>query len=325
MKTFIFSFYVLLAVPAMAMAIEPSVTLPSGLNLGATSFYDGFSGNPGESAWQTYISYSKSTALKDNDGNDLNIINEPEFTVYSMINQYSYLFDTDVKLLGGHPGIDAIVPIVSLDSQFEPGPPYPGLQLQDNGTGLGDPTLSLFIQYDPITVSENPVFVSRLSGGITMPFGKYDADQDFNTGNNIWSFHIYYATTLLLSPKWSISLRPQYYYNLKNDDPPSSLPLDAGIEDTQPGQSFSTNYNISYKINDKVALGLGGYYLKQLTNDQINGENIKASREKAVGFGPGVLLDFDNNKFFINAYRESSVENRFKLDTSVNLRWLHTF
>jgi hypothetical protein len=322
-KNVLFCFYALLAIPAIAA--QPTVTLPQGMNLGATSFYDGFGGNPGESAWQTYIGYSRSTALKDNEGNDLTVINEPGFTVYSMINQYSYLFDTDMKVLGGHLGIDTIIPMAALDTSFKPGPPYPGLQLQDNGTGLGDPTVSLFIQYDPINVGGHPVFVSRLSAGVTMPFGKYDADKDFNTGNNIWSFDLYYAMTLLLGPKWSISLRPQYYYNFKNDDPASSFPLDAGVEDIQPGQSFSMNYNVSYKLNDNIALGLGGYYLKQITDDKINGKDIQNSKEKAFGFGPEFLLDLGHHKFFLTAFRESNVENRFELDNSVILRWLHTF
>ena len=52
-----------------------------------------------------------------------------------------------------------------------------------------------------------------------MPAGKYDNDVDFNIGNNFWSVHSYWAMTFLLGPEWSISLRPQYYYNFKNSDP----------------------------------------------------------------------------------------------------------
>src|SRR5690606_6285176 len=140
--------------------------------------------------------------------------------------------------------------------------------------GLGDPTVSLFVQYDPITINGNPFFVSRLNAGVTMPVGKYDNNKDFNIGNNFWSIHTYWAMTFLLSPKWSISLRPQYYYNFKNNDPASSLPLDEGVDDTQAGQSASINYNVGYKVNDYLTVGVSGYYLKQITDDQINGHSI---------------------------------------------------
>lgn len=334
MSSGIFSTYVLpaalvlsvLVIPVdKASAVQPNVTLPSGLNLGATTFYDGFGGVPGESAWQTYIGYIQAEGLKDNNGSDIPIFNEPELDVYTIINQYSYVFDTDRTILGGHPGVDFIVPVASLDANFKNPPPYPGLKLKDNGFGLGDPTASIFLQYDPIMVDGNPVFVSRLNAGVTMPLGKYDKNKDFNVGNNFWSFQMYWAMTLLLSPEWSISLRPQYYYNFRNSDPASSLPLDSGVHDTQAGQSASINYNIGYRVNDALTVGLGGYYLKQLTDDKINGYKVADSKEKALGFGPGLLVDLGDDKLFATAYRESKVENRFKAENSLVLRWLHTF
>ena len=72
-------------------------------------------------------------------------------------------------------------------------------------------------------------------------------------------------------------------------------------------------------------MGVSGYYLKQITDDQINGHSISDSKEKTLGFGPGLVVDFDKDKFFVTAYRESNVENRFKVENSVTLRWLHMF
>tara|TARA_Y100001968_G_scaffold107498_1_gene97199 strand:+ start:4039 stop:5046 length:1008 start_codon:yes stop_codon:yes gene_type:complete len=309
-----------------ALAVQPTVTLPSGLNLGATSFYDGFGGQqPGDSAWQTYIAYAQNKGLKDSAGKDIPIFNDPKMDVYSVINQYSYLFKTDQKILGGHLGVDFIVPMASLDASFQDAPPFPGIKLKDNGAGLGDPTVSLFVQSDPITLNGNPFFVSRLNIGVTMPAGKYDNDVDFNIGNNFWSVHSYWAMTFLLGPEWSISLRPQYYYNFKNSDPASSLPLDQGVEDTQAGQSVSLNYNVAYKVNNYLTLGVSGYYLKQITDHQINGLSISDSKEKAIGFGPGLMVELGKDKFFVTAYRESNVENRFKVENSLTLRWLHEF
>jgi len=308
-----------------AEAVQPAVNLPSGLNLGATSFYDGFGGRPGDSTWQIYAGFSQAEGIKDQNGNNIPIVNDAKIDVYTLISQYNHVFDTERKVLGGHLGMDFIVPMASLDARFKAGPPYPGLQLKDDGFGLGDPTASLFIQYEPMTIDGNPFFVSRLSAGFAVPVGKYDKDKDFNIGNNAWSFQTYLAMTFLLSPEWSISLRPQYYYNFKNTDPAGSLPLDAGVRHTQAGQSASMNYNVGYRLNDAVTIGISGYYLKQLTDDKINGSKIKNSKEQALGFGPGVLVDLDRNKFFLTAYRETKVENRFEINDSIIFRWLHTF
>lgn len=315
-----------LILPDTSLAAPASVSLPSGMNLGNTSFYDGFGGSPGDSAWQTYIGYTNNKSIKDSHGDNVPMFNNPKLKVSVLINQYSYLFNTEKTYLGGHPGIDLMVPMAHLDADFDDGPPFPALSLdEESGVKLGDPTVSIFLQYDPIMFKGNPVFASRVNAGFTIPAGSYDKHQDMNAGNNFWSFNAYWAMTLFLSPKWSISLRPTYYYNFKNDSPASSAPLDDDIKDTQAGQSFSTNYNIAYRVNDVLSVGINGYYLKQLTDDKVNGKRFENSREQSFAFGPGAMLDYDRNKFYLTAQRESNVENRFKADSSFTLRWLHLF
>lgn len=312
--------------PTAVLAASATVSLPSGMNLGSTSFYDGLGGQPGDSAWQVYLGYTNNKGFKDSHGDNVPVFNDPKLKVSVLINQYSYLFNTETKYFGGHPGIDMMLPLVHLDAGFDGGPPYPALSLDEaRGVKLGDPTVSLFLQYDPIMIKGNPVFASRVNAGFTIPAGAYDKNKDINAGNNYWSFNAYWAMTLFLSPKWSISLRPTYYYNFKNDDPASSTPLDPDIRDTQAGQSFSTNYNIAYRVNDVLTVGLNGYYLKQLTDDKVNATRIKDSREQSFAFGPGAMLDYGRDKFYLTAQRESNVENRFEADSSFTLRWLRLF
>ena len=47
----------------------PSVSQPSGINLGGTSFFDGFAGPPGLTH-QTYLKFSTSSSIRDNGGKD---------------------------------------------------------------------------------------------------------------------------------------------------------------------------------------------------------------------------------------------------------------
>jgi hypothetical protein len=39
----------------------------------------------------------------------------------------------------------------------------------------------------------------------------------------------------------------------------------------QPGQAFHIHYTTSYELFKNVRLGFNGYWLQQLTNDEIDG------------------------------------------------------
>ncbi|MDQ1209340.1 hypothetical protein QE380_002263 [Acinetobacter baylyi] len=300
-------------------AATPSVTLPGGVNLGATSFYDGFGGRQGDSIWQTYVGYTDAQDMKNQQGDNA-LPGSSSLTSTVVINQYIHMFKDSKPILGGNPGIEINVPYIFLDGDTQ----FP-VDLKTNSAGVGDPTVALFIQHDPLIRNQQPFFSDRISVGVMSPLGDYDKNKDFNPGSNYFSLFVYAAMTFQFNPKWSLSLRPYYYYNFQNDSPASSMPLDADIKNTQSGQFFTTNYNLGYQLNDHLALGINGYYLKQLTNDKVNGETLKNSKEQVFAIGPAAMLDYGRNKFYLTAHKESQVENRFKAESNMTLRWLHIF
>jgi hypothetical protein len=59
-----------------------------------------------------------------------------------------------------------------------------------------------------------------------------------------------------------------------------------------------------------VRLGFNGYWLQQLTDHQINGSDVRNSRERTVGLGPGIQLGGGTVWFRLNGYIETDVHNR---------------
>ncbi len=75
----------------------------------------------------------------------------------------------------------------------------------------------------------------------------------------------------------------------------------------------------------RLRVGINGYYLKQFTNAQVDGDGMPNSREQVFAVGPGALYSFSpNDHVFFNAYFESLAENRTE-GTRFNLRWTHKF
>ena len=76
----------------------------------------------------------------------------------------------------------------------------------------------------------------------------------------------------------------------------------------------------------KVSLGINGYYFRQITDDQANGDRLSNSREKVLGIGPGLFWKINEEQaFWLNTYKETGVENRSKTDYAMQVRYVHKF
>jgi hypothetical protein len=302
----------------------PSVNEPSGINLGGTSFYDGFAGPSGLSHL-TYLKFSTARSIRDNTGKENGAFDNPKINIITLINQLSYYSPNTIGG-GAHLGWSLLVPIVSLDGDFGDN----GAKLQDNGTGLGDIVVGPQIQFDPIVNAlGRPVFVQRLAFDTILPTGKYDKHKDLNPGSNFFSLNPYWAATWMPAPRWEVSWRLHYLYNFKNNDPASSsAQLFEGqpVRDTQAGQSAWANFTASYEVFPSVSVGINGYYFRQLSDDEVNGNRLSDSREKVLGIGPGLFWKIsDGQGFWLNTYKETGVENRARTDYAVQIRYAHKF
>ncbi len=297
---------------AAGASVSSGQSLPS-VNLGLTSFMDG--GPPAGPGfyYQQYFQWFTSGTQRNADGDKVSF---PRVDVLASLNQFIYQSDQPV-LFGGKWGVDVIVPIVGIDMDPERAP------LTDGGTGLGDILVGPFLQWDPIMDGERPVLMHRIELQTIFPTGAYDDDDALNPGANVYSFNPYWSATLFITPKWTASTRVHYLWNSENDDP--WIGNGAGVDDVQPGQAIHLNFATSYEVLPRqLRVGLNGYYLKQITDSQVDGRNVDG-REQVLGLGPGAMYSFSpDDHLFVNAYWETAVENRpegFRLV----LRWTHHF
>jgi len=226
------------------------------------------------------------------------------------------IYQSNQKVLfGGKWGMDVIVPLVVLDVD-------PGHPVTANGGGIGDLLVGPYIQWDPIMGKNGPIFMHRFEFQMLLPTGRYSDNETLNPGSNFFSIDPYWAGTLFILPKWTVSCRAHYLWNDENDDPYKPT----GANTTQAGQAVHLNFASEYELLPKqLRVGVNGYYLKQFTAQQANGHDVANSMEQVVAVGPGFVYHISqNDHIFANVYFEFSAENRTE-GQRCNLRWVHHF
>lgn len=290
--------------------------LPS-VNLGFTSFMDGAPPSGPGLYFSQYVQYYSADQLNDNNGNEFNL---PGTDVDAWVSLTQFLYQSDTKLLfGGKWGMDVIVPYVSTNATYDAGVPGP----EANNAGFGDILVGPYLQWDPIMGKNGPIFMHRIELQMLLPTGKYDANKELNPGSNFFSFNPYWAATLFVTPRWTFSTRIHYLWNAENDEPNRGF---RGAADTQAGQAIHANFTTAYALIPNILrLGVNGYYLTQLTDTKVNGNDVPDRKEKVLGIGPGGLFSFSKEShLFVNVYFESDAQNRPEGTRSV-LRFVHHF
>jgi len=260
---------------------------------GAEDFMSGAAPPPGY-YFIDYFLYYSADKFKGNNGYS----GIPDFDLDVVANTFRFIYITKQKILGGYWGVHMFVPIVYQDVSV--GTPIG--TLSDNKTGLGD------IIVDPFILSwhfKNFHFLTAVD--IYMPTGRFDKEDLANTSRNYWTFEPIVAFTYLTDFGLQVSSKIMYDINTNNPD-----------TDYRSGQEFHFDYTVGYKVKN-WSLGVGGYYYKQFTNDEMNGKKVvdlnglnvdPGFKGQVFSVGPELKYDYKNMSFILKYLFETAVENR---------------
>ena len=195
------------------------------------------------------------------------------------------------------------VPFVALDLDSSLGTGGPTFNASDRAEGLGD------VAWIPLMLFWNRGNIhAALSQSIVSPTGDYDTDNLINQGLNYWSFDSNVALTYLnenTGQDYSFNLG--YIYNTENED-----------TDYQTGQEIHIDVVANQFLSERFAVGLHGFYLKQITGDSGSGAILGDFKAEAAGIGPalmwGTQLGTQELIFIAKWLAEFDVENRLEGD-----------
>jgi hypothetical protein len=141
-----------------------------------------------------------------------------------------------------------------------------------------------------------------------VPTGDYDVDNLINNGLNYWSFDTNFALTYL-NPETGrdFSFDIGHIYNTENGD-----------TDYQTGQELHLDVAFNQFFSETFAVGLHGFYLKQLTGDSGAGSLLGDFKAEAAGVGPALLwtrsIGDQDVSFIAKWLHEFHAENRLEGD-----------
>lgn len=291
---------------------------PLGINLGFTNFLDGASPGPGL-YWTQYYQLIHATELKDV---PFPLSDDVELDVF--VNLHQFIYQSDVKFLGGNPGLDVIIPLVDIDVEHQLLDGSPGLNGQD---GVGDVLIGPFMQWGPHMIFNRPFF-QRIELQVTAPTGENSRHKVLNPGADVWTINPYYAFTYFITPKLTTSCRIHYLWSSENRDATELFP---GV-DIQAGQAIHLNYALAYAVTDTLRLGVAGYYLNQFEKDDFDGdappplvsvaEGLE-DKEEVFSIGPGLVWHINKDLTFMGAMNwETHAESRPEgVRTTFRLIW----
>lgn len=254
---------------------------------GAEDFMVGALPPPG-TYFINYLAYYTADRLNDENGDKL----FSKFDLNVVANTFRFIYVTKHQVFGASWAMHAFVPFGYVDVERRIAPPFP--TESDDRFSLGD------IIIDPFILGWHWKNFHITTGvDIYIPTGHFDEDDLANFGRGYWTFEPVAAFTYLSDGGIEVSAKFMYDFNTENND-----------TNYQSGQEFHFDYTVGYHIKN-WSLGVGGYYYKQTTNDELNGEKFLGGfRGQVFAVGPQVKYDYKNMSFTLKYQKEMDVENK---------------
>ena len=172
-------------------------------------------------------------------------------------------------VLGGTLQVGAFIPVAHSNIKAAIGP----FRVGDNTTDIGDAVISAALFWKDGDVHY------KLIETVYAPTGNYHAGSLVNIGRNYWGFDTSLAATWMDAKNGrEISVVSGILYNTKNTD-----------TDYKSGNEFHVDVALNQYFSHNLAVGLHGYYYRQVSGDSGSGAKLGAFKGEAVGIGPALL------------------------------------
>lgn len=235
-----------------------------------------------------------------------------------------YLRVTDKKLFGADYAYSFVVPYFDVTIDHELNTPYGNFPIY----GEHKDVVGLFVT--PMMLewraTEDKAFSQNFRVNVGMPVSKYDEDNPANVSRDYFSAEAVYHNTYNFLPTWDWSTGISYQYNFKNMH--NKHPQVQGPDGKyQNGDMLTLNTAVGKNFG-LFSLGVAGYWIEQLSKDNINGVDVEGQKQKTAGIGPVVSViiptkksfNMINMKYSKGIYSEEGVTGDF-----FNIFLTHTF
>ncbi|RJP55917.1 MAG: hypothetical protein C4541_13500 [Candidatus Auribacter fodinae] len=308
MKRLIFK----LALVVIFCALLPSAAHAGGATTypnGAEDFLSGALPPPGDyGIW--YSIFYHANGFKDNSGHDYSFGPRSDIRITTWANALRWIHVSDVTLFGASTGFHLFLPTVQAEFDFG----HEFNVFDDEKFGFSD------LIFDPLLLGWHFKNLHIVAGvDIYVPTGRYDHETDIlNLSSKVWTFEPALAFTWLPGP-FDISVKLMYDFSTINNDhridPYEALALNqpglAGTEASlRPGQEFHFDYNAGYNFNKCFALGVNGYFYRQMTDDRIDHNYVHNMKGRTFAIGPVAKYNYQRFSFVAKALWEMETNNR---------------
>lgn len=191
-----------------------------------------------------------------------------------LMNFTTLLYRPGIEVFGAQFATGVFVPVVDLDLDASLSAGGMSVSASDSATGFGDITLIPFALF----WNQGNIHTS-FAQFIIAPTGDYSTTNLINNGLNYWSFDTNFALTYL-NPETGrdVSFNIGHIYNTENDD-----------TDYQTGRELHLDLVFNQFLSETFAIGVHGFYLKQVTGDSGAGTLLGDFKAEAAGVGPALL------------------------------------
>lgn len=215
------------------------------------------------------------------------------------------LYKPEIKIFGAQYAFGTLIPLAKFEiessAQFTGNMNMGGVSDKADATGLGD---IVFVPWVLFWNEGN--WHTTFTQLVIAPTGNYDATAPINTSLNYWTFDTNVAATHL-DPNTGLefSFNIGHSYNTENSD-----------TDYHSGREIHIDFGVNQFLSETFALGIQGYYWRQISDDKGDGALLGGFRGKSAGIGPAMMwatpIGGNTTTFIVKWLHEYDADNRLE-------------